>query len=47
MAYGILATGQRRAALYGSASTITWSYSLDVLYVSYTLYEMVLIIYGI
>ena len=26
---------QRRAALYGSASTITWPYSLDVLYLSY------------
>jgi len=26
---------QPRAVLYGAASTITWSYSLDVLYVSY------------
>ena len=25
MAYDILATSQQRAALYGSASTITWS----------------------
>jgi len=35
MAYGILATDQRCAALYGYASTVTWTYSLDVLYLSY------------
>jgi len=30
---------QRRAALYGSAAlTITWSYSLDVLYLSYMIW---------